>query len=88
MNGTELVEKARVARAVGAQVEIVGQWVWAQFESKPPVETRAALKEAGYHWNAKREVWQYAGVPSRYSPAMSQEIKAKYGVVAMEEALA
>ena len=85
---TDLIEKARKAQAVGARVEIVGSWVWAEFESKPPVAARELLKAEGYHWNRKREVWQFAGVPCRHSPASAPEIKAKYGVRELEEVTA
>jgi hypothetical protein len=76
-----LKDKAAVAIKAGARVEIVGAWVWASFPARPPIESRAALKAAGYHWNKKREVWQYAGVPSRFTTADSDRVKEKYGAV-------
>lgn len=88
MTQTELMAKAHKAKEVGAQVEIVGAWVWAEFPSKPPVAARELLKAEGFHWNQKREVWQFAGVPCRHSPAMTMEIKAKYGVHKLEEVAA
>lgn len=88
MNNQDLIDKARKAQEAGARVEIVGTWVWAEFESKPPVEARELLKSEGFHWNRKREVWQFAGVPCRHSPAMSGEIKAKYGAHELEEVAA
>ena len=84
MSGAELEQKARKAQAVGASVKIVGAWVWAEFESKPSEETRAMLKAERYHWNRKRGVWQFAGVPCRHSPASTPEVLAKYGAVDVE----
>lgn len=43
----------------GARVTLVGAWVWVTFPSKPDDATRAALKEAGFHWNHKRQTWQH-----------------------------
>ena len=79
MSEDTLVEKAQIAKQAGAQVEIVGAWVWAEFPRRPSLAVRQALKDAGYHWNHKREVWQWAGRPCRHSPAMSFQIKLKYG---------
>lgn len=73
--------KADIAMATGARVEIVGSWVWASFPARPPRETRDALKLAGFHWNKKRECWQFAGTPARYSREDSETLKAKYGAV-------
>ena len=88
MSEIELLEKAKLARQVGADVEIVGAWIWAHFDSKPPKETRIALLAAGYHWNFKRGVWQFAGVPCRHSVASTPEVKAKYGARELEEVIA
>ena len=85
---TDLIEKAQKAKSIGASVEIVGAWIWAEFPSKPPIEARELLKAEGFHWNRKREVWQYAGVPCRHSPASAFEIKIKYGAQALEEVAA
>jgi len=86
MSGAELVEKATVAQRAGATCELVGNWVWAEFPSKPSPEVRETLKREGYHWNHKRGLWQFAGVPCRHSPASTVEIKTKYGAITMDEA--
>ena len=48
---TDLIEKAQKAKSIGASVEIVGAWIWAEFPSKPPIEARELLKAEGFHWN-------------------------------------
>ena len=88
MSTAELVEKARIAQHVGATVKIVGAWVWAEFESKPSVEARQALKDAGYHWNSTRGCWQYAGVPCRHTKAITAYVWAKYGAKDLTEVMA
>jgi len=39
--------------------EVVGRWVWIQFEGKQPSRITAALSEFGFHWNNRRQVWQH-----------------------------
>lgn len=39
--------------------EIVGKWVWVQFNEKQPREVTAVLAQLGFHWNNKRQVWQH-----------------------------
>ncbi len=39
--------------------EVVGQWVWIQFEEKQPPQITAALSQLGFHWNRKRQTWQH-----------------------------
>ena len=40
-------------------VEVVGKWVWIQFDGKQPVTVTAVLSELGFHWNNKRQSWQH-----------------------------
>jgi hypothetical protein len=40
-------------------VEVVGKWVWIQFDGKQQPQTTAALSELGFHWNNRRQVWQH-----------------------------
>jgi hypothetical protein len=42
-----------------AIAEVVGKWVWIQFEDKQPREITAVLAELGFHWNNRRQVWQH-----------------------------
>lgn len=76
---------AEQAARCGAHVEIIGAWVWASFDTKPDEETRYALKCMDFHWNKKRECWQYAGTPSGPSRYHRQVIAQKYGVQVIEE---
>jgi hypothetical protein len=39
--------------------EVVGKWVWIQFEDKQPSEITTALSQLGFHWNNRRQVWQH-----------------------------
>jgi hypothetical protein len=39
--------------------EIVGRWVWVEFEDKQPLTVTRALAELGFHWNRLRRVWQH-----------------------------
>ena len=39
--------------------EVVGKWVWIQFDEQPPRHITAALSEFGFHWNRKRQLWQH-----------------------------
>jgi hypothetical protein len=39
--------------------EVVGKWVWVQFDGKQPKQITAALSELGFHWNNHRQVWQH-----------------------------
>ena len=39
--------------------EIVGKWVWIQFDQKQPATVTSVLSELGFHWNSKRQSWQH-----------------------------
>ena len=39
--------------------EVVGKWVWIQFDGKQPVTVTSVLSELGFHWNNKRQSWQH-----------------------------
>ncbi len=39
--------------------EVVGSWVWIQFESKQPPEVTRILAQLGFHWNKNRQTWQH-----------------------------
>jgi len=39
--------------------EVVGKWVWIQFDDRQPRQITAALSQFGFHWNRKRHVWQH-----------------------------
>jgi hypothetical protein len=39
--------------------EVVGKWVWIQFDGKQPVTVTSVLAELGFHWNNTRQAWQH-----------------------------
>ena len=39
--------------------QVVGKWVWIQFDDGQPPEITAALSQFGFHWNRKRQTWQH-----------------------------
>ena len=41
------------------QAQVVGKWVWLEFNIPPLKEIRARLKKLGFHWNAGRKCWQH-----------------------------
>ena len=46
--------------SIAQNCEVVGEWVWAEFETKPTQEVIDFLKSKGFHWNRKRKLWQNA----------------------------
>jgi hypothetical protein len=71
------------------QAQVVGKWVWLEFNIPPAKEIRGKLKELGFHYNGQRKCWQHpcgfhrtksGGDPRRiYSvvPARSLELDEK-----------
>ena len=39
--------------------EVVGKWVWVQFNETPAAEIRQQLAQLGFHWNGQRQTWQH-----------------------------
>ncbi|HZM05769.1 MAG TPA: hypothetical protein VFC44_22440 [Candidatus Saccharimonadales bacterium] len=39
--------------------EVVGKWVWIQFEHRQPSQITVVLSEFGFHWNRRRQAWQH-----------------------------
>ena len=39
--------------------QVVGKWVWIQFQCKQPRNVTAQLSQLGFHWNRRRQVWQH-----------------------------
>ena len=61
-----------------ALAEVVGKWVWIQFEQKQPSEVTRVLAELGFHWNRARQAWQHpCGVPR--DVAATVDPRQKYG---------
>jgi hypothetical protein len=49
---------------IWGEAQIVGRWVWLEFNVPPMQEVRSNLKKLGFHWNGKRKCWQHpCGVP-------------------------
>ena len=53
--------------------EVVGKWIWIQFNEKQPGEVTRILAELGFHWNNTRQTWQHPGgtivdEPADYDP--------------------
>jgi DNA repair protein RadC len=49
---------------IWGQAQVVGKWVWLEFNVPPLQEIRNKLKELGFHWNGQRKCWQHpCGVP-------------------------
>jgi hypothetical protein len=48
-----------------SRAEVVGKWVWIQFQVEPPAAVRQRLAEFGFHWNSVRQTWQHpCGTPA------------------------
>lgn len=41
------------------RAEVVGDWVWLEFNIPPAREIRTKLKALGFHWNRGRQCWQH-----------------------------
>jgi hypothetical protein len=39
--------------------EVVGRWVWVQFQDQPEAALRQQLSQLGFHWNRDRQAWQH-----------------------------
>jgi len=57
---------------IWGQADVVGRWVWLEFNVAPARDIRSKLKELGFHWNRLRKCWQHpCGAPterSRHDP--------------------
>ena len=64
---------------IWGQADVVGKWVWLEFNVAPARDIRSKLKELGFHWNRLRKCWQHpCGAPterSRHDP------RGKYPVI-------
>ena len=60
------------------QAQIVGQWVWLEFNMAPDNHVRRRLKALGFHWNSNRRLWQH---PCGHSRTRSfDDPRRRYGV--------
>ena len=61
---------AALLSGAGAAVDVVGAWVWVEFDTMPSERIRRFLKSVGFRWSKKRRAWQHAcGVWRRFNPA-------------------
>jgi hypothetical protein len=56
--------------------EVVGKWIWIQFDGKQPRQITAALAELGFHWNYRRQLWQHPC--GTITPSSNQDPRRKY----------
>ncbi len=61
------------------QAEVVGSWVWLEFNVPPEPQIRGKLKELGFHWNGQRKCWQHpCGV---HRPHSQGDPRSRYAVM-------
>lgn len=61
------------------QAQVVGSWVWLEFNVPPLKNVRSKLKELGFHWNGERKCWQHPCGVRRHRA--SYDPKDKYPIV-------
>jgi len=67
MEQHNLIDVVEFCRLRHLNAEVVGRWVWVQFESKPSAEIREELKAFGFRWVGRRGKWAHnCGHPSRH----------------------
>jgi DNA repair protein RadC len=44
---------------IWGQAQVVGKWVWLEFNVPPAKEVRSKLGKLGFHWNRERCCWQH-----------------------------
>jgi DNA repair protein RadC len=68
---------------IWSHAQVVGKWVWLEFNVPPLAQIRAQLKGLGFHWNAARKCWQHpCGVASKRS---SRDPRGVYQITRAEE---
>ena len=50
---------------IWSQAQVVGSWVWLEFNTPPLDGIKAKLHELGFHWNQSRNCWQHPCGKSR-----------------------
>lgn len=49
---------------ISNRAQVVGRWVWLEFNVPPVKDVRGKLKELGFYWNHERKCWQHpCGLP-------------------------
>lgn len=57
--------------------EVVGKWVWIQFEDKQPPQVTMVLSQLGFHWNNRRQAWQHPC--GHFIPSALYDPRRRYG---------
>jgi len=39
--------------------QVVGKWIWIEFQCKQPRNVTAQLSQLGFFWNRRRQLWQH-----------------------------
>ena len=80
-----IIEVLEFCKAQNLPARVVGRWVWIQFESKPSVEIRQALKDFGFRWSRRRGQWSHnCGLPTK--PSRNYRPWDKYQTYSIDEA--
>ena len=63
LTADEIIAKANrlkdsVGNGNGGIVEIVGNWIWITFASKPSNSVIQTIKQEDGRWNRNRKIWQ------------------------------
>ncbi len=76
----QLREVGSRAIAQGADVKIVGHWLWAKFSAKPAKSTIDAMKANGWKWSASKARWYFVGaINGNRFPKSYKYIRETYG---------
>lgn len=75
----KLFELLRVK--MDATIMLIGRWIWIEFDGKPAVEVREAIKKIGCVWHSKRMMWYWRPAEARthYSNKDLGSLAAAYG---------
>jgi hypothetical protein len=76
----QLLEKLKTQMPeIWNQAEVVGHWVWLEFNVAPEKHVRGKLRELGFHWNHVRQCWQHPC--GAHTPHSRHDPKEKYPVI-------
>jgi DNA repair protein RadC len=83
-NTLELLDRLKTEMPeIWNQAQVVGKWVWLEFNVPPVDKVRAKLKQLGFHWNGERKCWQHPCGVHRFRSSLDP--KGKYAVVPASE---
>jgi hypothetical protein len=57
-------------------VQVVGSWVWLEFDEAPEAVIRQKISQLGFHWNNQRMAWQHPC--GKFSLGASYDPREKY----------